>query len=138
MKLELKHLVPYLPYNLKITDEEGNKGIMIALYSDCLLLNYDLNVGDYEYNFDDIKPLLIPLSEIKKHWIPDGSKFHKNLLIDCYMHPNYDPTEIIKNRIQTNTLKWIDANTLFQHHYDVFGLIPAGLALPTTEMEGEK
>ena len=76
MKLEEKHLVPYLPYKLKVVEWYLGKQIHDEFIVDCV--NWDgKNIGGSDasldsfelermFNLRDIKPILRPLSSMTK------------------------------------------------------------------------
>jgi len=73
MKLELKHLAPYLPYGLKAIDVQTNEVRLVTL----LHFTYDLQtVGHNHLIYEGLmlwkhKPILIPLSAYKNKIIKD-------------------------------------------------------------------
>lgn len=123
MNLELNHLAPYLPYGLKVkhASKLGN-----------IKKEATLTMADYTWlkNQKYLKPLLKPLSQfeydhiiqVKEHlglgqwcdhydqyfdaWFDDAESVHK-LVLQC-------PYEIMQFFLEC--------------HFDVFGLINAGLA----------
>jgi len=112
MKLELKHLAPYLPYKLQIVYED---------YA-CELEGLDTHIDsvivervncDLEY----IKPILRPLSDLNKEEYADFK--HKYNLREIEDWNNANP----------NSWSLECAIRLFQMHFDVFGLIEKGLAV---------
>jgi hypothetical protein len=76
MKLELKHLAPYLPYRLKILDEKSEPSDNIFTLES---INIYESVSDTEGNIDipftEIKPILRPLSDLTKEIEFNGEKF---------------------------------------------------------------
>lgn len=135
MKLELKHLAPYLPYNLKVTKD--NWGKIFKVDCDGTTLNC---VGvDYVLHCQ-AKPILRPLSLIIEDCI-DG-KSPLELIRDKYNEENEEPITSVEfhniGGITLYGLMTIDSfevsmpywayEMLFSWHFDVFGLIPAGLA----------
>ena len=128
MKLELKHLAPYLPYGLKYFDKDTNELTVMRSIS------YEINLIDMGWGnahcLDEFKPILRPLSDLNK-------KIQK---AEFYMS-FYDHLE----RINPSTYKtqncalmldgaiemqyYNDYQFLFEHHFDVFGLIEKGLAI---------
>lgn len=65
MELELKHLAPYLPYNLKcqVTDKRKRKiATLGGLYNDGNCVFHD--TIESEKGFKRIKPLLLPMSSL--------------------------------------------------------------------------
>jgi hypothetical protein len=147
MKLELKHLSPYLPYKLKCellnykSDYVGEKyGIINGFY---------YLGGEVHYTFKDrstagktrdlIKPILRPLSDFNKFTNINGVDFyplneiHKifNGSIDCYKVKkmwkfNDWNTKNIQYGIFIKMIEW---------HFDVFGLIEKGLAIDINKLK---
>jgi hypothetical protein len=68
MKLELKHLVPYLPYGLEIRSSEGSTKIMgYNVVNGEIIYQLDTNDDSGDFAFDDpIKPIFRPLSDLIK------------------------------------------------------------------------
>lgn len=109
MKLELKHLAPYLPYGLKIKLENFPIGDGIR--------KLELDCGhDFHFYFQQefVKPILRPLSEAPIR------------LVEYYGFTSLaDFSEyVIDRRIATKCM-----DELIENHFDVFSLIPAGLAI---------
>ena len=142
-KLEIEHLAPYLPYQLKaiFNDED----IFVVLH---LSLKYDQNpfpiIGwnmkegnDSEMRdvfFEGCKPILRPLSDLTKEIEYDRKKIkvcdHLKVKINYGFAGFCPPDEKhIRNRIQSETLYYEDAKTMFKYHFDVFGLIDKNLAI---------
>lgn len=107
MKLELKHLAPYLPYGVNMY-YESEAGDWIE--------SWELNIDKVRYALEfNNKPILRPLSDLSK------GEF-------CSIIPQSIKLEIIK----LNTCHWVSYHNikyLLEHHFDVFGLIPQGLAI---------
>jgi len=108
-KLELKHLAPYLPYRLKVRDEQGYEWEMGLVTG-----NHKLTIKLTINKNHPLKPILRPLSDLTEHaakvW---GIYSLKHLL------------GLIKGRDIPMHI-YIE---LLEGHYDVFGLIPACLAI---------
>ena len=104
--LELKHLAPYLPYRLNMLSSE--MGI------------WELNPCSFQEDgtprFGVSKPLLIPLSAFNDS---DADR-------EIFKTGNYY-TSVYLNK--TKDLPQWEFEILCKHHFDVFGLIDAGLAL---------
>lgn len=115
MKLELKHLAGYLPY-----------GLYLMIYDVvCEIEGVDLHRKDtiiaerVNYKLSEIKPILHPLSEIKRGELEkEGFSSH----IDYLTHENKGSEWTLKAPF--NMVQY-----LLSQHYDVYGLIPAGLAI---------
>lgn len=85
MKLEIKHLAPYLPYGLKIYSGELTNPTLIGIVEDyCLLSEYEYMTKNSHKTFTKpktkqtlkfCKPLLRPLSDLTKEIEHNGEKF---------------------------------------------------------------
>lgn len=113
-QLELKDLAPYLPYGLQCRHTEtGDADLNIYGASQECIMN---GAGNLTFKISDIKPLLIPLSEF------DGwDKF------------GYNSQQDFINAVNWEFIKTLYHNELCKQHYDVFDLIPVGLALNKLE-----
>jgi len=141
MKLELKHLAPYLPYGLNIG--QFDNGFMFELE---MVIDYKkLKRGNY-VNIDYVdgvkyKPILRPLSDLTKEIEHNGEKF-----IPCKQlakGEHFPNTYSFKIEIDTLNVvgyytpeSWLPLvshyelwEKLFEWHFDVFGLIEKGLAI---------
>jgi hypothetical protein len=138
MKLELKHLAPYLPYGLKgiyseyIDKEKTDLGSFEK--EELIGLNFKeekifLTFG-YVTERDDFVPILRPLSDLTKEIEVNGEKFvpvkHKDIKTTSTLKHvakyNFDYKEL-------NFARWDVIQKLFEWHFDVFGLIEKGLAI---------
>tara|TARA_R110000850_G_scaffold196180_1_gene322634 strand:- start:346 stop:741 length:396 start_codon:yes stop_codon:yes gene_type:complete len=125
MKIELKNLAPYLPYGLKcksttiLFGEEDN-----GIYEMGLISMRGVLKGTG-------KPILRPLSDLTKEVEFNGEKFIPSDRTNVGMlHGRiYSNIGVVENRITTNTITYSDMTYLISLHFDVFGLIPQGLAI---------
>jgi len=107
-KLELKHLAPYLPYRLWFKTPVASPFLMTIE-----------NIGRIK---ESAKPLLRPLSDLTKEFDRlCGLSFAK---WSAYNSVQTLEQEILNGRVTHST--WQVALEL---HFDVFGLIPKGLAI---------
>ena len=152
-KLELKHIVPYLPYQLTVYDDELGVTRIIVIYDigdgECLFLDNKGDSTNTSREFDDIKLILRPLSELTKEV---GKEHLFELLRMQYMnikdinkckvendgiyygdvrlsYLNYEQPEGIQQ------LRYPAIQYLFKYHFDVFGLIEKGLAIDKNTIE---
>lgn len=135
-KLELRHIAPYLPYELEFKDPETvTPGVMVAIVAGMPgLLFYENKDEIYYFDLGRIKPLLLPLSELRsekyiniffeKDGFMDEVTETNNQLQDCN---NFINQFKITDNDYCHPYNFF--SLLFQHHFDVFGLINAGLAL---------
>lgn len=142
MKLEITHLAPYLPYKLKIKVKFLKKKDVAEL--DSIFLK-DVNGkrrtaigvnGGWCY-IETIKPILRPLSDLDKEINLNDKTFVPWLeIMNRGRFKFVDGEEIvlnIKGLEKLNNFSLSDSkilfDTLFEWHFDVFGLIPKGLAI---------
>lgn len=137
-QLELKHLAAYLPYGLKLAKCQMNddyeydwslppriKDLDIAFIKEAIILN------------DSIKPILRPLGDLDKQipWNFKGVDFGKPVRFSDkgFFRSNTSiPYSDFKNLTNgyfnmSGQIKMFEL--LYAHHFDVFGLIDAGLAV---------
>ena len=105
MKLELKHLAPYLPYGLNGMID----GKRVVFHSD--------NIWVFTLN---AKPILRPLSDLSKDML---SKYYKHLMADDLDKIIEDTIAWPLNQSYTFTQK------LLEWHFDIFWLIEKNLAI---------
>lgn len=136
MELEIKHLAPYLPYNLKCKWNKSNSFTLVGLQNGNESVNNELwtwkdgakYLTGYLY---ECKPILRPLSEFKDEYIKEIKDF-LGLGQWCEMYDDYflawfiDSFSIDKLVLQAPQEIF---NYFLANHYDVFSLIPAGLAI---------
>lgn len=113
-KLELKHLAPYLPYklNLERINYKNERFKKLTAYDLC---------PDGE--IDNIKPILRPIEDLYNEKTDFGIKivhyfnFKTNVKLDYRNFPYHVMEQLFKN------------------HFDVFGLIPKGLAISYLDVQ---
>ena len=127
-KLELKHLVPYLPYGLRVKHFKGLELTVttrlsfpkrISIYN---VLKHQINVnGNVVY-----KPILRPLSDLtKEHY---DELFDPKLIRSNCSHKTFD-LKGFQEDFDIVNLMYRQFELLFKNHYDCFGLIEKGLAI---------
>jgi hypothetical protein len=132
MELELKHLAPYFPYNLKFIDKVANRQFDALSW----IINgasQPHNSG-FKNNLDqllrdqELRVLLHSLSDLTKEIEVNGS-----LIYPCRffgLEPNEKHQIFLTTKIVEKWMSYKEMEVLFKHHFDVFGLIDEGLALP--------
>ena len=132
MKLELKHLAPYLPYGLKVLSYQRVKSLR-SLSSDTLYLYGNVLKG---YTYKECKPILRPLSDLTKEIGFNGEV----VVVADIIFPEEDYTNKFDRNVAIGALQLQNAightctfyqvvETLFKYHFDVFNLIDKGLAI---------
>jgi len=128
MELEAKHLVPYLPYELKFGS--GNqKYYEFVLSGIDFYTRTDIQIrtrGNRIYKISDLrfKPILRPLSDYA-----DINSDAMNSL-NCDLSDQIQISEFASKRISLSSVSVGAFDILVSNHIDVFGLIDQGLALP--------
>ncbi len=138
MKLELKHLAPYLPYGLKLI-VGGNKANVAYMSTKRIAFIYTSGIGEvnklaWGHASGKVKPILRPLSDLTKEIEHNGEKFvpeewfikeiqrHSVKALFDIMHSSGLEAAIL-------SADYFVIQKLFEWHFDVFGLIPEGLAI---------
>ena len=148
MKLEIKHLAPYLPYELKLKcwdltdvyyqllgidiDFNGKFGFVLNEKRNPLhvvsINDKPLNSAFY-LNYDEVKPILRPLSNISKIIEHDGKRF-KPFDVLAKRAQEYIPEKNLNKKDISELLgNYSQVEKLIEWHFDVFGLIDKGLAI---------
>lgn len=155
-KLELKHLAPYLPYGLKChcselwvddgADDHEPITVEIVGLNEFVEIHEIGRTITEEYHYCDVFPHFRPLSDLTKEIEHDGEKFVpieeiNELFGTCELrYYTSSCNEIIEESCREdeeytfshqtpNCYPLYIAQKLFEWHFDVFGLIPAGLAI---------
>ena len=136
MKLEIKHLAPYFPYELEcmVSDyydgyngtNDTKKAKLNAIWSDNSYSFFDL--VESERGFEKIMPILRPLSQIKEYFEPI---FETDKEVNEYLsYETLTPFSIedLENCLP-EYIPYGSFKVLLKHHFDVFGLIEKGLAV---------
>lgn len=147
MKLELKHLAPYLPYGLRFIssmdipfEEYGKNPIwtcegVTKLFGDYCLTTPENNDA---YAMQSCKPILRPLSDLTKEIEHNGEKFvpmEKAVTMrgSSINHLSDSGKQSAANAlirdISSQKLSYGYVEILISWHFDVFGLIEQGLAV---------
>lgn len=127
MSLELKHLAPYLPYELNIINGVDTFK-MISLSKDNVFFNGGL------LSIQEIKPILRPLSNLTKEIEVNGEKF---IPIDKMEELGWYNMDCV-NPQKVKCIPLEMASFLFRWHFDIFGLIDKELAININILQNEK
>jgi len=126
MNLELKHLVPYLPYGLKVLNLSMHENGFRTKHSvkTLVVTASNLEIGLKDVDGIKYKPILRPISDLLKEIEIDGRK----------LTPQYEIDKVWRDRdyLKTGNLRyapfWV-FEQLIMWHFDFFGLIDMGLAI---------
>tara|TARA_R110000796_G_scaffold249652_1_gene377696 strand:- start:8273 stop:8644 length:372 start_codon:yes stop_codon:yes gene_type:complete len=116
--MELTHITPYLPYGLKIF-------VCLKHYKTQLFLNVD-NIMTIEGVIK--KPILRPLSELTEFLENLQENIHTEQWQDEWIEHFLDFTGKTQEA-NIDACPYDLIQILFENHFDVFGLIPKGLAI---------
>lgn len=137
MKLELKHIAPYLPYGLRFDNgRDYEKDYLYGIRAN----SYNVKMaqgGDCGYfRLEKIKPILRPLSDLTKEITVNGKtfvplhKFYSLTSVDLELIDLEEWREELVYLIKNNSpFQLSQFNMLLEWHFDVFGLIERGLAI---------
>lgn len=155
-KLELKHLAAYLPYKLRIKTPDFIENAKEMILYSLDFAHEDDKVGYHLYfknygrtkmwvNENKVTPILRPLSDLTKEIEIDGKKFIpiEKLEIDsCGIGLNcvtkmptifLESCGFIHSRDVYNNIFLV----LLEWHFDIFGLISAGLAIDINTIKND-
>lgn len=135
MKLELRHLAPYLPYGLKCYSKEK------LPFSEFFESKKEAQV--YEMGVISMMgvlkgngtPLLRPLSDLTKEIEHNGETFEPDTWFNGQSETMHFEEDFLRGITRRETSYNITQcsynvlNKLFEWHFDVFGLIEQGLAI---------
>ena len=123
MNLELKHLVPYLPYELRLRHEFifGYDFVLGGLTKEFIISTDDRKLAINETNY---KPILRPLYD----YVDINDQKMNDL--NCDLIYQIEISAFASKRMSINSLSVGAFEILVSNHVDVFGLINKGLALP--------
>jgi hypothetical protein len=131
MKLELKHLAGYLPYGLKYKNNYFEDKRIIELTP--FLLSF------HSVDFNKIKPILYPLSDLAKKIEVNGEKFVPIIKLNL----DYDWSDNI-SIYDFSTITGLNmediyfvTDSLLEWHFDIYGLIEAGLAIDINTLKND-
>lgn len=141
MKLELKHLAPYLPYKLKMKcpqrfrpNYKESTGVYGVVY-----LTGDLyaDIENNTFNEAVFLPILKPMEEVEIYFEAlCGNLEHQDVT-------DYFDADFLEERnVEINEIQYLNAevlpygtiSVLLKHHFDIFGLINKGLAVSEYEI----
>ncbi len=132
MKLELKHIAPYLPYGLKYQEENKAQTILKTVDAGIDMVNFGWGNAKY---LREIKPILRPLSYLTKEIEVNGKKFVP--LTELLNISNFDVSKMSWEEqldyghiyCDLSFINFYDLQLLLEWHFDVFGLIDENLAI---------
>jgi hypothetical protein len=126
MKLELKHLAGYLPYGLQMYLEDSNGVVMDS---------WTLQPDSVTFSLiNQNKPILRPLSDLTKQIEVNGEKFvpvDTDLLgkYEISVIPEFNFFDGCGSNENIDNLPYFVIEQLLEWHFDIYGLIEAGLAI---------
>jgi hypothetical protein len=129
MKLEAKHLVPYLPYGLKCQVTDLKKKTIAELHSvyangSCTFCN----TVESQKGFSNIKPILRPMSSLKFAFEHNDENIVP--LLDFFEEDERQMYEFANSKVPIifnyPYTMWCQ---LLEWHIDIFGLIENGIAI---------
>lgn len=152
--LTIKHLAPYLPYDLELQIDEIYKGFKCKLVIFNHTTSFANGVELKSALTFNCKPILRPLSDLIKEIEVNGEKFvpiaellkikypyrgdfkdmYASITVDYTGYPSayysYMATkDIIINPNDCENLPYWIIQKLFEWHFDIFNLIPENLAI---------
>ena len=134
MKLELKHLAGYLPYELK--------GIFTIYNTEQTVRSLSVIYINRELEYRHFKPILRPLSDLTKEIEVNGDIFIPLDIISSHLEYelNYNSEENEFSTKQINRLfimeiPYLAIDCMLEWHFDIYGLIENGLAIDMNTLD---
>jgi len=136
MKLEMKHLAPYLPYGLKVVRPDGRTVLQVEGITNGMYIFTENGMPENTYG--DIygsKPILRPMDDLSKNEFYDITES----LCATENHNGWGSDMNIGGQTTHWQFKgnYEALAVLFENHFDVFDLIPAGLAIDINTLSNE-
>jgi len=133
MKLELKHLAPYLPYGVKVKDVDNDTYEIVIYIDDLLIVRRTRRLCSIKIKIELTKLILRPLSDLFVE-IETNEKFIPVLELMELADTDYERDFInnLEQIVKEGKIEYMPYSLikyLFEWHFDVFGLIEAGLAI---------
>lgn len=140
MKLEPKYITPYLPYSIRFSCNYSGKtylSIATGIIGDNIYDEFSDKYWSYNIQFDDVKLILRNLSDLTKEIEHNGERFvpKDELLDDDDATWEDDGAMWSRDLFNKNTIPDTDfvpyglMQKLLSWHFDIYGLIEAGLAI---------
>lgn len=131
-KLELKHLAPYLPYDIKIVHGVTRKNLTaVSLDSKFIFTTTYLGSRNKQMLLiSDIKPILRPLSDLKnfEDIMDEFSEYSWEMFENAFF--------VLGRTLNCfDSITYTIAELCFKHHLDIFGLIDKGLAISYSDVQ---
>jgi len=141
-ELDLKHLAPYLPYKLRLMHggiNGENKVMNTGQGSSCNWVGISSVIKWQKRDKLKALPILKPLSDLKK----PIDIFVSNVTYEQHLRLRRDKETCLWGASVTTQpllfnypdIDYKTMNTMFSWHFDVFGLIPKGLAIDINTLE---
>jgi hypothetical protein len=121
-KLTIEHLTGYLPYDLKMISNTHGK---IYTLKSCNKTSLRLAECSYDTDYFDVKPILYPLSTIKKN-MTAGMVKH---MLNCNFDVVREIWDLKSKRISLNKITYETYIVILKNHIDYQDLIEEGLAV---------
>jgi hypothetical protein len=122
MKLELKHVIPYLSYRLIVVDETNEPMDVegVDLHMNQIIAE---RIG---WNLDEVKPVLRNRSHVEEFNVELFKKFGGGFKSTTHFNQHFMISIKFKSykELPYGVIDW-----LLEHHFDIYGLIEAGLAI---------
>ena len=136
MKLEVKHLAGYLPYELD-TKYLLSKVVNIPRFKD-ELRDKKLTAANCDFVLQFCKPILYPLSDLTKYidnfcfeeWVQESSCPEEYEQYTRCIYETFDDGELV----DLHYLSYRIIKKMYEYHFDVYRLIDAGLAIDINKL----
>ena len=120
--LELKHIAPYLPYELEYQRQIDEAGTLINQKVEMVSLDIHVKriIGGIKMKYGLAKPILYPLDWLTKEIEHNGEKFVPEYWIDDKLGRSID--DVITDNRFVLELPYFVMQKLIEWHFNVFNL----------------
>lgn len=126
-KLELKHLAPYLPYGLRV-----GKKFQESFFEE----EMDISIMASLFNDHRKKPILRPMSDLMNKCDLKEVEEEDDAWVTHLMGRN--PAFFDYRTYKPRYRPYYEVELLIENQFDVFGLIPKGLAYNINDLKNER
>ena len=134
--LLLRDLCARLPYGVKINETIQGDFTVIGLTTERVFTTCETEGCHNDFPIECVKPYLFPLSSMTEKQKEElNKKFNVQLLGNTIYSIHYHSEGCWDTDLELDLQDWLwFINWCHKNHFDIYGLIPMGLAIDATEL----